>query len=172
MPLYSLNARREFNAESAGIVPIVLVRFTHPILAAPVYLSSDPTERFSADPLAYGTTSGGNQWFFVLMSVFLPDEQRGVVAGGQFIIDNIENRHSEVVRSFGIIQATADLYLAFTNNTNNIERTYSGLSVISAEYDAQQVKLSFERSHMANEPFPPDSMNWLTFPGLFAGTTR
>lgn len=171
MPFFSLTVRREFNAEVTDIVPIVLARISHASLAEPVLLSSDPTERFSADPLVYGTTSGGSQWPFVVMGVSLPDEARGALASGTLVLDNIQSTHSELLRSFSTPPAIIDLYMTFSHSPDVIEQTFAGLSISEIEYDGLQVRLSFRRIHVENEPFPPDNMTWQTHPGLFAGTT-
>jgi hypothetical protein len=43
----SLNFRKALYAQESGEVPIFLLTITHPSLAAPIRLSTDPTARIS-----------------------------------------------------------------------------------------------------------------------------
>ena len=49
----SVNARSAHDAASTDEIEVVLIQIEHPQLAAPVRLSTDPTERISVDPLTY-----------------------------------------------------------------------------------------------------------------------
>ena len=48
----SLNFRTEMFRQESGETPVLLLTITHPDLDQPVRLSTDPTQRLSADPLA------------------------------------------------------------------------------------------------------------------------
>jgi hypothetical protein len=71
----SITARAAFQAAQMDDVAVMLAIISHPTLSAPIFLSSDPTERLSLDPLVYGTRHQGSDYPFVLMSAVLPDDQ-------------------------------------------------------------------------------------------------
>lgn len=161
----SLSARTSFNAEHGGEIPIVLVTIEHADLDAPIRLSSDPTERFSLDPLLYGTTSNANQFTFVLMTAILPDDRESP-SGVQLAFDNASSDMAAVVRA-SQTPATITIQLVLASSPDDIEEEYTELQAVAAEYNANRITLDVSREPLTSEPFPQHRMTQNRFPGLF-----
>lgn len=53
----SLNARLAHESEASAEIEVALFTIEHPLLPAPIRLSTDNTERLTDDPPTYGTRS-------------------------------------------------------------------------------------------------------------------
>ena len=103
----SVNARSAHDAASTDEIEVVLIQIEHPQLAAPVRLSTDPTERRSVDPLTYGTRStwlGANPvtspFLFILASAELPGDQEDAPASTALVLENVDVDLAVLLRSF------------------------------------------------------------------------
>lgn len=170
MPIVSLNMRRSAYEAATPETVAVLATITHSALPAPVRLSTDPTERLRIDPETgwpvYGTVSNGHEYLFVLMSAVLPDEQRTTPPRAQLALDNVDADMVEVVRSFSNY-ADIDLAIVLVSDPSTIERSYAGMQIVSASYDADRVTLDIGREPFAREPWPYQRMTRSRFPGLW-----
>ena len=103
----SLNARTAFDAQTTDEVEIALIMIEHPELDAPVRLSTDPTERLSADPLMYGTRTAwmgsdpiSEPFLFILASANLPSDLEDAPATMWIVISRAFCARSRIARSF------------------------------------------------------------------------
>jgi hypothetical protein len=162
----SLNARLAMNAAYTGDVPIVLVTINHPDLADPIRLSSDPTQRLSADPLEYGTVSNDEVYKFVLMAAILPDDREGSPLTASLAFDNVAADMAKVLRSV-LSPASLDLALVFASDPNAVEELYQDLRAVKGGYDASRITLDISREAVTAEPWPAHRMTQNRFPGLY-----
>ncbi|MFC5421946.1 DUF1833 family protein [Bosea eneae] len=164
MPV-SLNIRQALYAEQTGEVPVVLATITHPDLATPVRLSSDPTQRLSIEPLRYGTISNGETFEFVLMSAVLPDQQRGQSPRAALVFENVERDSVGLLRSITTpMRIRLDLVLASAPNV--LEESYVDLRGMKAGYDADKITLDISREPFTSEPWPAGKATQARLPGL------
>ncbi len=166
MPIISLTMRTSAYAEQTDAVAVVLAKITHPNLVAPVYLSSDPTQRLLTDPLVYGTISNGIQYLFVLMTAIIPDEHREGPPKTQLVLENVESDMAKVIRSF-TSYASVDLSVVMASNPNFVERSFTNMQIVKASYDADRVTLDISREPFTQEPWPSARMTRARFPGLW-----
>lgn len=170
MPLVSLSMRASAYAEETPDVAIVLVTITHPSLAAPVYLSSDPTQRLSVDPLAYGTISNGVTYQFVLMSAIVPGDGNDTSSKAQLELENVESDMVKVMRSF-TDYATVDFKLVMASNPDFVERHFPDRRIAKATATAEKVTLDIIRwpieMESIMESWPSGRQTRSRFPGLW-----
>lgn len=162
----SLTFREAANAASSDEVPIVLVELT-PADGDTVYLSSDPTQRLSVDPLRYGTISNGQEYQFVLMSVAWPDDQEGSPPATSLVFANVVEDMAAAARSVTPgTQADVALSLVLSSDPDAVEESYL-MKATGSTYDAQKVTLTVSREPIETEPYPAQRMTKQRFPGLF-----
>ena len=162
---YSITARTAFNAPAAEEVGVVLAKVTHPDLDEPVYLSSDPTERLSTDPLIYGTRRSGQDWLFVFMGAMVPDDQKDVPPRASLVFDNVRREIVDQLRSI-ITPVSVDLTVVLASDPENVEAQYTDLKGVKAGGEANQITLEISREPFTDEPWPSGRMTWERFPGL------
>ncbi|KQP82852.1 DUF1833 family protein [Methylobacterium sp. Leaf117] len=164
----SLNARLAANADQTDQVPVVLVTIRHPSLSAPAYLSSDPTERISADPLVYGTRHKGIVYPFVLMGAVLPDDEKDSPPKTTLTFENVDSDMARAIRSITPgTYATVDMTVVLAGTPDIIEARYTNLRSVRGSYDAAQVSLDISAEPLTAEPWPAGRMTVSRFPGLF-----
>ena len=158
--------RRALYAAQTDEVIVALLTITHDDLAEPVRLSTDATERLSADPLSYGTTSRGEVYQFVPISVVLSGETDDAPPQVALEVDNVDQSLITMVRSITAPASVAiEIVLASDPDTGEIE--FPAMLTGSADYDAEVVRFSLEVDSLASEPFPGTSFVPSMFPGLF-----
>lgn len=170
----SLNARIAWERDHADEVAVVLIRINHGSLAAPVRLSTDPSERTSIEPLAYGTRStwlsggpGKALYDFVLLEAVLPGEQDGAPASATLMLENHDNDVVAALRSVAD-QARADIAVVLASSPDLVEYEVLDLRLTTAEGDTGTTQLTLTRDPLASEPCPAGRMSKTRFPGLFA----
>ena len=166
----SLTARAVPAAAASDEVEVVLVRITHPDLAAPIRLSTDPTERLSLDPLAYGTRStwpdaGGEPYLFVLASALLPDDQEDGPQQAQLVLEVVDADMATPLRAT-TSRATVDMAVVYAGSPDVAEVEFRGLQLVGVEGDAGELRLSLSRDPITSEPWPFRRMTRGAFPGL------
>ncbi len=166
MRVVSLNFRVAMFAQESGEVPIFLLTITHPELADPIRLTTDPTERFSTDPLLYGTTSRGVQYLYVGMDVTLPDEQDKNPPASKLVVSNVNRDLIPLARSVNSPPSvTFEAVLASALDV--VEFSIPALDMINLQYDAGQLTFSLAMDALTSEPYPAGSFSPSSFPGLF-----
>lgn len=166
MAQISLSFREAFNAAATDVEPVVLVEIT-PNGGDTQYLSSHPTKRLSLDPLAYGTTSNGIDYKFVLMTMAWPDDQDGSPPGTSLVFANVAEDMATAARSVtpGRL-ADVVLKLVSTADVDFVEETYV-MKATGSTYNASQVTLTVSREPIESEPYPAQRMTKQRYPGQF-----
>jgi hypothetical protein len=165
MPYVSLDMRRAMLAEATGDVGVVLVTISHPDLEEPLRLSSDNAERFSVEPLVYGTRSNGADYLFALRGITLPDADYTGAGSGQLVIDDIDGRFERALRAvdgevavlFQIVRAAAP---------DEVEFVYGDMRVVQSAGVAGVLTLDLAYVD-GDEPCPCDTMGKENCSGLF-----
>ncbi|MFO1126382.1 MAG: hypothetical protein U1E25_14635 [Methylocystis sp.] len=159
-----MTIRQSMYAEHSEECEVALVTITHPSLAVPVRLSSDPTERLSVDPLRYGTRSGGNEFEFVNLSAIVPDDRKGTPPRVALILENVGFDVIEVAQSFTNI-ATAAIDLVLASAPNLVIQSYRGLRIVRCSFDEASATFDLSREPFVSEPFGGRQTKSF-FPGL------
>ena len=170
----SLNARVAFDQQSANPVEVALFQIEHPSLDAPVRLSTDPTERLSADPaVTYGTRSawlGANPvtepFQFILASAEVPSDVEDAPAAANIILENVDRDIASLLRSF-TDQPVVHMAIVLAESPDFPEVQYLGLRMISADGNAGEITLSISRAPIEDETAPTIRFTKDRFPGLF-----
>ena len=146
----------------------------HGSLSAPVRLSTDPTERLSAEPPIYGTRSTWmdadpetEPYLFTLVSADLPGDQEDAPASATIVLENVDNGIAAVLRSI-IDRATVHMAVVLASSPDLVEMECRDLRLISADGDAGEVSLALSRAPIEDETVPMDRFTRDRFPGLFA----
>jgi hypothetical protein len=168
----SLNARQAHDEHHSAEIEVVLFEINHPALEGPIRLSTDNTERLSVDPLIYGTRSawrGANPlsdpYLWIIASAVIPDDSEDVPAASQIVLENLDDRMTEVLRSFTEL-AEMHMAVVLASSPSDIEGEWLGLKLMNAEGDAGQIVLSLSREEIELEHFPSGRMSRHKFPGL------
>lgn len=166
MRTLSLNFRNALFAQESGEVAAFLLTITHPSLAQPIRLSSDPTVRITTEPLVYGTTSRGNDYLFVGMDLALPDEKEASPPASKMMISNVDRETIALARS---INSPAEVLIEciLASAPDAIETTIPVLEIINVNYDAAQLTFDLAMDALAIEPFPAGTFSPSSFAGLF-----
>jgi len=167
--LLSLNARQSLDSGSSENVETVLVMITHPDLDVPVRISTDSTERISADPLTYGTrstwqTADGSPFYFCMIDALLPDDKDKGTPQARLVFSAIDNDFAAALRGT-LTPATVDLAVVWSNSPDLVEQEYRGFLLVSASGDASAVTLTVTLEPITNEPWPAGRMTQGQFPG-------
>lgn len=166
MRVLSLNFREAMFASSSDEVPIFLLTITHPELADPVYLSTDPTVRTSTDPLTYGTISRGQQYDYAGIDISLPDEQDGSPPASKLIIANVTRGLVPLARSVST-PASITIEGVLASALDAVEISWPAFDMSNLTYNALELQFDLTIDAMMTEPFPADSFSPAYFPGLF-----
>ncbi|WP_435656045.1 hypothetical protein [Brucella pituitosa] len=166
----SLNARTALDAGATDEIYVVLLRFTHPSLDKPVFLSTDPTQRLSIEPLMYGTYSSWlnpdrEPFLFILASTMVPDDKEDTPAAATVILETVDKDMATVLRSIKD-RATVDMAVVLASSTDVIEAEWTGLRLMNANGNASEITLQISRESIFEEPFPAGRMTRARFPGL------
>ncbi|MET3611737.1 hypothetical protein ABID16_000042 [Rhizobium aquaticum] len=153
-------------AQETDEVVICLLTITHPDLSAPIYLSSNPTERISDDPLIYATNSRGNQYLFLPFDFTMPDDQADSAPRVQLVIDNTEQQLVAMLRSIST-PATIRVEIVLASAPDQVEIALPGLQLGNAKIGEKSVSIDLVADPLVNEPFPGGSFTAGAFPGLF-----
>lgn len=176
MRIVSFNARAMQDAQSTDELEVVLVVITHPLIPAPVRLSSDTgTERLSDEPPTYGTVSTWHpedpedetesQFLFIMMGAQVPDETDTDPASGQLVLEILDSDIAKILTST-IEQATVHMAIVLASSPTIIEHEFLGMKLVSADGDSGQVALSFSRDPIENESYPTARTTKERFPGM------
>jgi hypothetical protein len=154
------------NAQETGEVIICLLTITHEEIAEPIYLSSDATERLSADPLIYGTTSRGNQHLYLPFEFTLPDDKSDSPPRVLLTMDNTDRSLIELLRS---ISTPADVLveIVLASDLNQVELEMPSLQLGDVTIGEGSISASLVADTLINEPYPAGLFTPGSFPGLF-----
>lgn len=173
MRTISLNARTAAASASSPEIEIALLCIEHAGLDAPLRLSTDPTERLSIAPLAYGTRSrwmgadpSADPYLFVALSAELPSDLEDAPASARLVMANLDARIAETLRSF-VDRPTVHLAVVLASSPDTPELEFLDMRIMSAEGDANQISIEISRAPIEEESVPKDRFTKSRFPGLF-----
>lgn len=157
--------RVKLYGQSEGLVCAALVTLTHATEGI-ARISTDPTQRVTTDPIAYGTVSRGETYLFAPVEIILPLDEPESEPASRLSITNVDRRLVTLIRSVeGGITATIELIDPADPDT--VQREFSDLEVVSASYDAQEITIGMRVNLRQHEPFPKGRFTPSGFPGLF-----
>lgn len=172
-----MSRRLSLNARQAQIDPVsadfdvVLIEITHPDLDAPIRLSTDNTEMISDEPRIYGTRStwrgadpSTDPYLWIVASAVLPDDAEDAPAQAQIVLENLDSRLVEVLRSYTDM-ATVAIAVVEAATPNLIEAEWHGMLLSNAEGTSAEITLSLSRDEIELEHFPAGRMTRQKFPG-------
>jgi len=151
MAVIPLTVRSAMYAEHSEECEVALVTITHPNLAAPVRVSSDPTARLGIEPLRYGTTSRGNEYEHVVMSAIVPDDRKGTPPRVALVFENVGFDVVEVAQSF-TNPATASIELVLASAPDTVIQAYRGLRIVRCTFDDATATFDLSREPFTSEP--------------------
>ena len=166
----SLNMRQSIYAEVTDDTVACLITMTHPTLDAPIYLSTDPTDRIAVDPeLVYGTVSRGNTYVFLPISVVLPEDSDGTPPGVTLTMDNISRDLIPTIRGLNgqRVRAKVTIEVIRVADPDTVEFSLPSFDLVSAQYDALQVTVTLGIDALATEQYPAGLFLPSGFPALF-----
>ena len=154
------------NQQETDDVIICLLTVTHPVLTAPIYLSSDPTTRISDVPLIYATISRGNEYLFLPFEFTLPDDKSDSPPRVVLTIDNTDRTLVSLLRS---ISTPADIKVEIVlgSSLDYVEMALPALQLGKVTIGETQISAELIADALINEPFPAGQFTPGSFPGLF-----
>jgi hypothetical protein len=160
---------RALSGQQTLEVFIVLVTFRHSFLATPLRFSSDPTIRHSLTPLVYKTISRGLDFFFVPMSIQLPNETLDSPTNAQLSVSNVGRELISLLRSMrvGDIPATVDMEIVLGSDPDIVGYSIPTLDMVQADWDENSVNFTLTIEPLDREPFPAGNFDSSGFPALF-----
>jgi uncharacterized protein DUF1833 len=166
MRILSLNFRKALFSQESGEVPIFLLTITHPSLATPILLSTDPTSRISTDPLVYGTVSRSSTFLYAGVDISLPDEQERSPPVSKLVIENVTRELIPLARSIAT-PASVKIEIALASALDTVEMTFPSFQMTNLQYDVVMLTFDLTMDALVTEPFPAGNFSPAYFPALF-----
>ena len=167
MRTVSLNFREAIYSRETGEIPVVLVTITHPLLAAPVRVSSDRTQRLSVDPLTYGTISNGLSYLFVGMKATLPDDRERSPMASRLTIIDVERQTIPGIRSVRTPPPAVKMQIVLASAPNVAEIDIPKFDMTHADWSNGLVSFDCTVDLLINAAYPAYGFSPAYFPGLF-----
>lgn len=165
MRILSLNFREALFAQESGEVVIFLLTITHPSLDEPIYLSTDPTERFSDVPLMYRTQSRGIDFLYAGIDITLPDEKDRSPPASKLTIANISRDLIPLARSVNS-PPSVKIEAVLASALDDVEMTWPALDMSNLQYDASALVFDLTMDALLTEPYPYGTFSPAAFPAL------
>lgn len=165
MRVLSLNFRTALFSQESSEVPIFLLTITHPSID-PIYLSTDPTERYSTDPLGYRTVSRSTNFLYAGIDVTIPDEQDKAPPASKLTIANVARDLIPLARSVST-PPSVKIEEVLSSDLDTVEMTWPALDMSNLQYDANQLVFDLTMDSLVTEPYPAGTFSSAYFPGLF-----
>lgn len=166
MRVLSLNFRKALFSQESSEVPIFLLTITHPQLTSPIYLSTDPTTRYSDSPPMYRTVSRSINFLYAGIDITIPDEQDKTPPASKLTIANVTRDLIPLARSVSS-PAQVKIEGVLASAPDFVEMTFPALDMSNLQYDANALVFDLTMDALATEPFPGGTFSPAYFPGLF-----
>lgn len=166
MRTVSLNFRKALFSQESGEVVIFLLTISHPFLAAPIRLSSDPTTRLTTDPLVYGTMSRSQTYLYADCAVSMPDEQDRTAPACKLIIPNVTRDIIPLARSVST-PPSVKIELVLASAPDTVEVSWPAMDMTNLSYDAIALTFDLTVDALTTEPYPAGNFDPASFPSLF-----
>lgn len=152
----STTMRAAMNAPETSEAFLVLIELSHDDLADTIRVTSD----------GQNTESNGNTYISYPFDIYLPYSPETGVCKGKLTIDNVDRQIVENLRQISTAP-TIRIMVVLASDPDTIEIDYPNFELGNAEYDAMFVTGDLTLPSYSREPYPADTMNPSTFPGIF-----
>lgn len=166
MRVLSLNFRQALFSQNSSEVPIFLLTITHEELDEPIRLTTDATERKSADPLVYRTMSRGDEFIYTGIELTIPDEQDKAPPASKLSIANVTRELVPLARSV-TTPPSVKIEAILSSDLDTVEFFYPAFDMSNLTYDAAFLQFDLTIDSLVTEPFPSRTFSPAAFPGLF-----
>lgn len=144
------------NAQETGEVFLVLLTLDHADLAAPIRVVDNNED----------IVSGGDTYVAFPFELTLPSDVEGRVPSARLVVDNVDRQIVQAVRSVSsAVDVTIEVILA--SDPDTIEAGPFTAKLRNIDYDAAQVSGDLVFEEVLSQPYPGQSFNPATTPGLF-----
>lgn len=167
MRLLSEVLREALFADNSTEVPIFLLTITHPELDAPVYLSTDPTERVVTTKVYYRTQSRGTDFLYAAIEVTIPDEKDRAPPTSQLTIPNVDRELIPLARSVNS-PASVKIEVVLASALDDVEMVWPQMDMTNLQYDVGQLIFDLTIDALMTEPYPSGRFLPAYFSALFA----
>lgn len=144
---------QELSAEICETAWLVLLTIDHPDLSSPLRITTD----------AVNTISNGNTFLPYPVQIQLPDDIEGRTPQAQLVVDNTTKEIIAALRSLSS-PATVTIQIVRSEDTDIVEREWSGLEWRNSTYDASAITGNLTIEDISREEFP-----YVSFDGRFNG---
>lgn len=166
MRTLSLNFRKALFAQESSEVPILLMTITHEELDDPIYISTDPTERYQDEPPLYRTVSRSIEFKYAGATVTIPSEEDKAPPVAKLTIANVARNLVPLARSVStppIIRIEAVL----STDLETLEMVWPAMNMSNLTYDASFLTFDLSIDALVTEPYPAGTFSPAHFFGLF-----
>ena len=164
MRIIPLSALQSMFALEAEEFPLILLTLSRP--GQIIRLSSDPTQRISEDPIAYGTPSRGETFVYFPFELTLPQDQAESVPRMNIRVENVSAEIGWWLRS-STVKPAATVEIISSGDLDNPIAVFPDFDLASFRGGTMMVEGNFVLSNLENEPYPAGTFNPGYFPGLF-----
>lgn len=137
----------------------------------PVRLADSFTQRITGlttdDEVIYGVVSRGQNYLFLPLEITLPSEEDAGVGRCNIVLNYVTTEAIQLVREHLTNPTQITLELILASNPNYVEASFPGFSIVSVNYNSQQITLTLDMIDYTREPFPCYNFTPNYFPGLF-----
>ena len=161
IPLSALQAMYQISAEEFPVILLTISRGEDVIR-----LSSDPTERISEDPIAYGTVSRDHTFIFFPFEITLPQDQAETVPRMTVRVENVSAEIGWWLRE-STEKPLVTVEILASGDLENPIAVFPDFELSGFRGGTMTVEATMILSSLENEPFPAGTFNPTHFPGLF-----
>lgn len=178
----SLSTRASLEEVVSQDAPITLITIRHPLLDAPLRLSTAPTVRVSTEPLRYAVLSRmlapditstdvfnletAAQFDFVLMEATLPEDREEGFPTTEITFENVESSMVGEARKLKT-PATIDFAVVLADSADYVDFAWTGLYSVGADWDESTITIGVSRENYMGLSYPFGRMTRNYFPGLY-----
>jgi hypothetical protein len=162
----SLAFRDALFSQESGEVPIFLLTITHEELEDPIYITTDPTQRYQDSPPAYRTVSRTIDFLYAGASVTLPSEEDKSPPVAKLTIANVSRDIIPLARSVST-PPSVKIEAVLASDLDTVEMTWPAMDMSNLTYDASFLTFDLTMDALVTEPFPAGTFSPAYFPGLF-----
>lgn len=166
MRTVSLNFRQALFAQESSEVPILLMTITHDELDAPIYLTTDATERYQDAPALYRTVSRSINFLYAGVSITLPSEEDKAPPAARLTIANVSRDLIPLARSVST-PPTIKIEAVLASALDTVEMSWPAMNMANLTYDASFLTFDLSMDALVTEPYPAGTFSPAYFFGLF-----
>lgn len=168
----SATAIRAMHAQETQEELILLVTITDPTdFQNPIRLCDNYIDRLNSlstdSEIIYGTTSRGEDYVFLPLEIGLPQEQETGLGQCSLKLSYVTQEAISLIREKLSEPTAVIIELVLASSPNTVEAAFTGFSITSATYNADEITLDLSMVSLSREPFPCFNFTPSSFPGLF-----